>query len=93
MLQLVGYGTSLVRNTKLRVLAREREQTLTTLTVNAPVIQNTVLGKSGPGGPSVQTWTVRGDYLCLCADGPPRTIYVLHKWSATDTDGLPIVDH
>ncbi len=27
MLQLVGYGTSLVRNTKLRVLAREREQT------------------------------------------------------------------
>ncbi len=36
MLQLVGYGTSLVRNTKLRVLAREREQTQRRL-YNAPI--------------------------------------------------------
>ncbi len=35
MLQLVRYGTSLVRHTKLRVLAREREQNAM-LTVNTP---------------------------------------------------------
>ena len=35
MLQLVGYGNSLVRNIKLRVLAHEREQTQLT-SVNAP---------------------------------------------------------